>query len=379
MVFHLSIQPIGDKLNAYSVSVSGINISAISNSITAANRLRSLINSLAGLNTSGVESFKAAIESLGSIQVNNIATVFDQASVQLVNIGAKTIDSIANGMKSRQSYLIGIASSLMNTLINNMKKSTTSFRNTAIALMTEFISGISSKKTYVINAAREPITSALSEILGYYSSFHSAGSYLVDGFADGISANAFRAEAEAVAMAEAALQAARAALGVASPSKEFYKIGDYAGQGFINALSDYDSISYDSSYDMADYARRGLSDAISKIQDVMNSDMDAQPTIRPVLDLSDVRSGAATIGSLFSGGNSIGVMANVGSIGSMMNRNNQNGTNRDVVSAIEDLKKDLKNVGGTSYSINGITYDDGSAVSRAIQEIVRAANIERRA
>ena len=72
-------------------------------------------------------------------------------------------------------------------------------------------------------------------------------------------------------------------------------------------------------------------------------------------------------------------MANVGSISSMMNGNNQNGTNSDVVSAIEDLKKDLRNVGGTSYNINGITYDDGSTVSRAIREIVRAANIERRA
>ena len=72
-------------------------------------------------------------------------------------------------------------------------------------------------------------------------------------------------------------------------------------------------------------------------------------------------------------------MADVGSISSMMNRNNQNGTNSDVVSAIEDLKNDLRNVGGTSYNINGITYDDSSTVSRAIQEIVRAANIERRA
>lgn len=372
------VESIGDKMNAYSVSVSDMNVGAINASISAANRLRSLVNSLAGLNTSGVGSFKTAIESLGSIQVNNIAVVFNRASVQLVNIGAKMINSVTNGMKSRQSHLMGITVSMINVLVNNMRKSSTAFNTTGIMLMTKFASGISSRKGTVVNAVKQPIMSALSEILGYYSSFHSAGSYLVDGFSSGISANTFKAKAAAIAMAEAALNAARAALREHSPSRVFYEVGDYAGQGFVNALGDYETISYNSSYDMADYARRGLSDAISKIQDVVNSDMDAQPTIRPVLDLSDVRSGAAAIGSLFSGGTSVGVMANVGSISSMMNQRIQNGGNYDVVSAIDGLRKDIGNLNNTTYSINGITYDDGSNISNAVESLVRAAKIERR-
>ena len=62
----------------------------------------------------------------------------------------------------------------------------------------------------------------------------------------------------------------------------------------------------------------------------------------------------------------------------MMNRRIQNGANSDVVSAIKDLDKSIAKSGGNTYTINGVTYDNGSAVSRAIETLVRATRIERR-
>ena len=373
------IKTIGEKLKGYSNAVVDVDYGAIIASISSAIRLRNLINSLASLDTSGVGSFKAAIENLGSIQVGNITTIFDKASVQLVNVGVKMINSITNGMKSRQSYLIGSTTSLVNLMVNKLQNSIPVFNTVGTNLIVKLASGMSSQKGKVTSSIASSLSSAISSIRGEYMSFYYAGSYVVDGFAAGISANTFKAEATAIAMAEAALEAAKEALLEHSPSRAFYKVGDYAGQGFVNALSDYESISYNSSYDMADYARKGLSDAIGKINDAFHNDIDPQPTIRPVLDLTNVESGASYISGLFSNGASIGVTTRVGSINSMMNRNNQNGANREVVSAIEGLRKDLGKVGGTTYNVNGITYDDGSTVSRAIQDIVRAANIERRA
>ena len=128
---------------------------------------------------------------------------------------------------------------------------------------------------------------------------------------------------------------------------------------------------------MADNAIETVSNSISRIAKVINSDIDAQPTIRPVLDLSDVRAGAGAIGSMLGFGTSVGVMTNVGSISSMMN-SNQNRGNNDIVSAIDKLRKDVSNMSGNSYTIGNITYDDGSAVSTALGELVRAANMERR-
>ena len=117
--------------------------------------------------------------------------------------------------------------------------------------------------------------------------------------------------------------------------------------------------------------------AIASISEVINSDVDTQPTIRPVMDLDDVRSGMDTMNRMLGATPSVGVLANVNAISSSM-RGSQNGTS-DVVSAIKDIGKKLNSSGGDTYQINGITYDDGSNVSNAVKTLVRAARIERRA
>ena len=128
---------------------------------------------------------------------------------------------------------------------------------------------------------------------------------------------------------------------------------------------------------MGDNAIGAVSKAIASISEVINSDVDTQPTIRPVMDLDDVRSGMDTMSRMLGATPSVGVLANVNAISSSM-RGGQNGAS-DVVSAIKDIGKKLNSSGGDTYQINGITYDDGSNVSNAVKTLVRAARIERRA
>ena len=132
-----------------------------------------------------------------------------------------------------------------------------------------------------------------------------------------------------------------------------------------------------SSTEMADNAINGTKNAITRIADAVNSDIDSQPTIRPVLDLSEITSGAGAINGLFSMQPNVGVLASVGSISNMMNAR-QNGSTSDVVSAIKDLKKSVGTASSNTYNINGITYDDGTNVADAVRSLVRAAHVERR-
>ena len=53
-----SVIKIGSTIQSFSEKVSGISVDVISQSITAANRLRNLISNLSGIDASGVESFK---------------------------------------------------------------------------------------------------------------------------------------------------------------------------------------------------------------------------------------------------------------------------------------------------------------------------------
>ena len=222
------------------------------------------------------------------------------------------------------------------------------------------------------------LQSGLSSARDKYTSFYSAGSYLAIGFANGISSSVYRAELAARAMANAAKAATKRALNEHSPSKEMYKIGDYAGAGFVNALLDYASKAYAASYDMASEAKNGLSKAISRISDIIDSDIDTQPTIRPVVDLSNVASGVNAINGMMALNPSVGVMASVSSINASMNRRIQNGQNEDILNAIAGLNKTISNMSGDTYNVNGVTYADGSNISEAVKAIIQAAKIDRR-
>ena len=127
---------------------------------------------------------------------------------------------------------------------------------------------------------------------------------------------------------------------------------------------------------MGDNAISAVSNAIARISDIVNSDVDSQPTIRPVMDLDNVRSGMDAISRMLGATPSVGVLANVNAISSSMNRG-QNGAS-DVVSAIKDIGKKLSSSSGDTYNINGITYDDGSNIAEAVKTLVRATKVERR-
>ena len=241
-------------------------------------------------------------------------------------------------------------------------------------------SGIDSAKDGVVSAMWSVVSAAENQVSKYsvYNDFYTAGESCASGFANGIKSGIDLATNAGSELGDAALKAAKEAVDSNSPSKEFYKVGEYCGIGMSNALYDYRDKTYNAGYDMGDYARIGLTNAMSRIQRVIDNDIDSQPTIRPVLDLSNVTNGANAISGMLSMNPSIGAVSNIRAISTSMNRRIQNGTNNDVVSAIKDLGSRMGHTSGDTYQINGITYSSDSDVADAIKTLVRAARVERR-
>lgn len=353
--FGNKIAKFGESMKKYSESVSGINATSITASATAFKSLVSLAKESEGVDFGNLKSLGKNLKSISKSAVDKFISAFSESSSKVSSAGSKMTDSFIKGVESKESLLVGVGKNMAS----------------------KFASGISQNTKAIKDSFSAVLKAAISLIKSYYSQFREAGKYAVDGFADGINANTYKARAKAKAMADAASEAARKALDERSPSKVFYGIGDYAGVAFVNALKDHTTKAYKASFEMASKAKSGLSDAVAKISDVINSDIDAQPTIRPVLDLSDVRAGASSISGMFGANPSIGVMSNVRAITSMMN-GNQNGGNDDVISAIKDLGNKISGKTGDTYQINGITYNDDSNVSDAVATLVRAVRVERR-
>lgn len=211
-----------------------------------------------------------------------------------------------------------------------------------------------------------------------WNEFKETGGYVAEGFKSGIMGKAGEIAAAAVELARNAIDAVEEELEVASPSKVFFRIGRFTGEGFLRGLQNYADKSYNAGSAIAEKARAGLTATMGDIANALSSDMDTTPTIRPVVDMSDVTTKAKTISDMMNMNTSATVRANVGAISFGMNRLRQNGPNDDVISAIDKLRRDLGSVGGTTYNVNGVTYDDGSNVSEAVRSLIRAARIDRR-
>ena len=349
----------GTKISAQAFSTMSAGIANVTKSLAS-------IGSIA----SGAKAAFVSMAAGCSSAAKSIATSFS-------TIGRTSMVSMANGIRSGASNIKSIMVSLLTGLVSIARSRTSQFASVGKALSARFVSGIKSGTSSAKTAFSSALTAAVSNARSYYDSFYYAGSYLVNGFASGISANSFKAAEAASAMAEAAKKAAKEALKINSPSKVFRAIGYSVPEGFAMGIDRMSKLVDRSAENMAGSALDSTKKALSNVVRLMNSDVDTQPTIRPVLDLSEVSAGAGAINGMLNMNPSVGVMSNIGTISSMMNRV-QNGANDDVISAIKDLGRTIGNASGDTYQINGVSYDDGTEVSDAIRTLVRAARIERR-
>ena len=368
---------IGTALKAYSANVSGLNADAISASISAANKIKNFISGLAGLDTSGVSSFTSSISTLGQANVTSFTETFK--SVDLSSVGSNIMSTLTNGIKSKNSSLTSTANSMVSAMSKTINDKSSSFNKAGVNLISNLIKGFSSKASALKSAVGTTASSASSALLSSYTKFYANGKYLGEGLVLGISAKKQSVWDAAYALGKAAVEGEKAGQQSNSPSKATIQAGKWFGEGLVIGIDKMGRSVYNSAKDVGQTAVNAMTSTVSKIASAIDSDIDAQPTIRPVLDLSDVQSGAGTINSLFNAQHSVGLAANLNAISTSMAARNQNGVNDDVVSAISKLGKQLSNIGGNAIHINGITYDDGSNVSNAVSEIIRAIRIERRA
>lgn len=219
---------------------------------------------------------------------------------EFTSTGTQTMVKLIAGVRSQDSSARMAFTTIISACLTVIKNKYAEFTSTGRECMVKFIAGVRSKDSELRTAFTTTLSGSITAIRDYYSQFKSAGSYLVDGFCDGISENTWKAEAKARAMAAAAAEAAEDELDEHSPSKRFYGIGNFAGVGFINALIDNVSKAGKAGREIARSSIDGLNDIISRIADYVDADMDVQPAIRPVLDLSAVEAGTGRLNTLFS-------------------------------------------------------------------------------
>lgn len=300
------------------------------------------------------------------------------------SIGSNLAEGVAVGITNAVGFTSTAAAGMIDTTLDEMKKKAEIhspsglFEREIGSRLAEGVAvGMTSMLSEISNVITGMVNSTIARFGESYNEFVRIGAYVAEGFKEGILSKADEIAEAAAAIAREAMEAVEEELDEHSPSKEMYKLGAFAGTGFVNGLRSYADRSYKAGAEMADSTRKGLSRAINKVYAIVNGDMEMQPTIRPVLDLSSVRSGVGAIDGMFGENRNLGVFSNIDAIRALSENGNVIGMG-DVVSAINKLRKDLGGKENNSYSVGSITYDDGSNVSEAVKSLVRAAKVGRR-
>lgn len=355
--------------------VGNTDFSVLSN---MAETLNSVADELASVDTSGMATFAEKLKDIGKSGASNLINSFKDSKSDANAAGKTLLQYIVDGISNNKS----LASNGIKKLINETVKVTSAEKTKAITYGTTIVSGIASGISngmkYVTTTMSTLMVAAVNVINGNYFSFYNSGKYIARGLAEGINDNSFRVKAAATVAAEVAMNAARATLAIHSPSRKFRQIGRYIPAGMALGIKDWTKKVSNSSIDMAKTAINNSKNALAVIASIVDGDIDVSPVIKPVVDLSDINSKSSAINGIFGTDPLVALRAEAGVINVAMNRKHQNGGNEEVVTAIDKLRKDIGNINNNSYTINGITYDNGSEVSDAIETLVRAIRIGKR-
>lgn len=288
------------QIKNFMAECEGLNAGQLDSLKIALQSVVDIASSFSTLDASALTEFVQSMETIGSTSVDEFLSSFSTSKTAAATAVNALIANLKSAIGTSESQLKSKFEEAAKRGLEGLTSKKSEFKTAGADLMKFFNSGISSQTNTIKSQFSTVLSNCVAAIRSYCSQFQSAGSYLVSGIANGISANAGAVANASANVASRAASAARRRLQIKSPSKVGYKIGDYFGIGFTNGITDNIRNAGISSDALAESATKGLSNAVSKIATLIDSGIDTNPTIRPVLDLTEIQNGSAAIADLMS-------------------------------------------------------------------------------
>lgn len=290
--------------------------------------------------------------------------------------------NLANAMQqSNTAEISSAAGGQADAALSSITEKAGKFSEAGGTLMSKFNEGLSSKVGVIRSTVSSAVSRAIAAAASYenyaYNVGYTIGTNIGSGAANGISSMISSVASKAAQMVRDAKDAADKEADSHSPSKEMEKRGKWFAQGYAKGIDKDANLATKASKRMVSGSIGILQNTLSTLGSMLSGDLEnIQPTISPVVNLSNVRRSANIIGDMLSFDNSLNIMSDLRSINSTMNASRQNGTsNRDIVSELQKLGKILQSIPNGNTYIDGISYSNGSDVANAVNDLIRAVTV----
>ena len=343
-------------------------ISSLSESVNnARTTLSTALGEFGEMLTKSYEGFAMSATTGGAAIADNLTDGFDSGA------GSFTT-SVGTAMSDAKAKLTG-------------EEVTTAWTTSGENLGSAVASGVNNKIEDVKTAGTNVGNSGAGGVNTTKEMWVSAGENISSGLAQGIRNGKSGVITAAISVAVSAYTAAKNALDINSPSKLFAKLGEGIDEGFVKGMEDKKGTVTSESRSLVKNMINASQDALNNFADLLNGDIIDDPTITPVLDLSEIQNGANRLYSMMDEADRLSFSGNVDlanaaslsvSRDQQRKRESDNQMMGSLIDAINGLAGLIGNTGNV-YNVNGVTYDDGSNVSTAVRSLIRAAKIEGRA
>jgi len=210
-------------------------------------------------------------------------------SPHLIDAGLQLVTNILTGFARNIGKVVSAATDLIVAFLKALGANQPRIIQAGVDLIINFVNGLA-------DAIRKN-SGRMQEAGG------NLGAAIIEGILKGLSGGIGRITSMAADLAKKALGAAKNALGISSPSKEFFKVGQFSVEGMANGLLAFASLAEDSASAVGYRAIDAMKDTLAQFPDLLDDNLDIRPVITPVLDLSNVQSNAGQIGALVNGFN----------------------------------------------------------------------------
>lgn len=221
-----------------------------------------------------VEDFLTAIK---DAVVTNCNMVYDQVETFCSQI--ITIIEIGLGGPDPKQKCFNVGAGLLDAIVNGFDKA---------------------DRTGLANTVSSVSTSIVSAVKSHEADMENAGWNLMVGLARGIESGKSMVVATATGVMVSAIEKAKQAAAMRSPSKVTEEMGNNLDKGLAIGMLKNMKITDRAGEEVVGNALDTMSNSINKIASLVNGDLDLSPVITPVIDTSKVAYGISEINSMFA-------------------------------------------------------------------------------
>lgn len=265
------------------------------------------IPGIGGKLAQGIESLKMELDTAvaetdlsagGEAAATSVASGVDAAAPTVQASGQNLGSNLIEGITSSMDGADGIGTTLGASLTSGLDGIGPEMFNSGSGAGTEFISGLLETNPQVQDAGTQLGNSGTEGADSTQGSWVTSGGFVASGFITGILGKLGDARSAGASLSTSAKEGADSAVEIASPSKAAMRSGEFFGEGWVIGISSMLRKAMHVGEDLGNAPMDGVSSAVSNLSQLIESGMDANPTITPVLDLSEIRSGMGELRSL---------------------------------------------------------------------------------